>query len=172
MKLNSLVRVAIAFLFFMAIQIFWVKEFAFFQVAFCFVYISILISLPTDLPMPFLLFIAFCIGFSLDLFYDTLGIHASACVSITYFRPAIVRLLTPLGGYDDDIEISIRTMGIRWYTIYVLVIVFVHLFILFFLEAGGFHLFYWTLAKVFASLLLTSFFIISLQFLFFSNAKP
>lgn len=171
MKLRHFLQFIFSFLFYFGVQIFWIKDFALFNVAFCFIYISILISLSLDLKMPYLLLISFFIGLFLDMIYDTLGIHASACVAITYFRPAIVRLLTPLGGYDNDVEISIKTMGIRWYSIYVLVIVFVHLFILFFLEAGGFNTFYWTLAKVFASLLFTSFFIISFQFLFFNNAQ-
>jgi len=161
----------VVFLFYMILQLFWVKDFALFNVAFCFIYIVILISLPLDIAMPLLMLIAFAIGISVDLFYDTLGIHAAACVAITFFRPGIIRLLTPLGGYDDAVEISIKAMGIRWYSIYVLVLVFVHLFILFFLEAGGFHLFYWTLAKVFCSLLFTCFIIIAFQYLLFSNAQ-
>jgi len=171
MRTSNLVQSGFGLIFYMALQLLWVKDFAFFNVAFCFIYISILISLPLDLSMPLLMLFAFVLGISVDIFYDTLGIHAAACVALTFFRPGIIRLLTPLGGYDDDVQISIRTMGISWYSIYVLVLVFVHLSIIFFLEAGGFHYFYWTLAKIFASLLFTSFMIIALQYLFFSNAK-
>ncbi len=171
MKANSLVRFVLIFLVYFVLQVFWVKDFAFFNVAFCFIYITILISLPLDINTPLLLFIAFLIGFLFDLFYDTLGIHAFASVALVYFRPAIIRFLTPLGGYDNETEISIPSMGIRWYLIYVLIMATVQLTIIFLLEAGGFQYFYWTLAKIVASVIFTTFFIICLQYLFFSNAK-
>lgn len=171
MKTNSLVKLIVIFLVFTALQIFWVKDFAFFNVAFCFLYIAIIISLPLDIATPILLFLAFAIGFVMDIFYDTMGIHAAACVFITYIRPTIIRLLTPLGGYDDETEISISTMGIRWYIFYVLILVGIHLTFMFTLEAGGFQYFYWTLAKIFASLFFTTFMIVSLKYLFFTHAS-
>lgn len=170
MKPGDLLKQLFIFIVFVGLHVLWVRNFVFYDVAFCFLYLAFVINLPLSIPIPALLFTGFCTGLMVDLFYDTTGEQAAACLAILFLRPNIIMLLTPLGGYDENMDLSIGTMGIRWYAVYVLIMVFIHSFIFFLLEAGGFSYFYWTLLKVFASTLFTSFMIITLQYLLFTQA--
>ena len=51
-----------------------------------FVYILFILLLPFETPKWFLLVIAFILGFTIDLFFHTPGIHASATVFMAFFR--------------------------------------------------------------------------------------
>jgi len=115
--------------------------------------------------------IAFVTGIITDMFYDTVGIHAAASVLIAYLRPVIVSILTPRGGYDNGMQPTLREMGLEWFIVYAFVIVFIHHLALFFLEAGGFDMFLFTMGKVFMSSLFSVLFIILLQYLFYSPRR-
>lgn len=121
--------------------------------------------------MPLLLIYAFSTGLFVDLFYDTIGIHAAAATVFMFIRPQIIRGLTPLGGYNEIEEISIKSMGIRWFITFTLLLAIFHHFIVFLLEAFGFGLFYWTLAKTFSSAIYSTIIIVSFQYIFFTSSK-
>ncbi|HZX73017.1 MAG TPA: Rod shape-determining protein MreD, partial [Cyclobacteriaceae bacterium] len=55
--------------------------------------------------------------------------------------------------------------GLQWFLVYALPLIFVHQFILFFLEAGGFSLLGYTLLKIFMSTFFTLSVIIMTQYL-------
>ena len=168
MRFQDIIKHCFIFLFFVGIQVLWVKPFVFYDLAFCFIYFAAVITLPLALPTPMLLLLSFFIGISVDLFYDTVGIHAAACVAVMYARYNIVSMLTPLGGYDSNQEVSIHDMGFRWFIVYLLILTFFHHFIVFMLEANTFSFFYWTLLKIFMSTIFTVFMITAFLYLFFT----
>jgi hypothetical protein len=86
-------------------------------------------------------------------------------VAIMYMRPIIVRLLTPLGGYDEASDFSIRSMGMTWFAIFTIIFCFIHHTFVFVLEAFTFDYFYWTMAKIITSALFSSFMIVTLSYL-------
>jgi hypothetical protein len=114
--------------------------------------------------------VAFTIGFTVDIFYDSLGINAAASVFIGYLRPYWLNMVTPRGGYEEIVIPNLKTLDFGWFFTYSLPLIFIHHLILFFLEAGGFHLFFFTLAKVFFSTILTFFVIVLTQYLFYKKA--
>jgi len=152
---------------FLLVQIILFKNLVVFNVAFCFIYVSFLLMLPFDIDRLFLMLIGFSTGFMVDIFYDTLGIHAASCVLIMYLRPMYFKLVAPQGGYDVRIIPSIRDMGFIWYAVFTLIFVFIHHLTIFFLEAGGGKMFFYTLLKVFFSTLFSSFVIILVQYIFY-----
>ena len=171
MKLSETLKYSLIFILFNALQVIWVKDFAFYNLGFCFMYLAFIISLPLSIPVPLMLLIAFANGIIIDSFYDTMGIHAAATVAVAYFRKHILNLLTPLGGYEEVSVISIEAISLQWYIIYISVLVFLHLSILFFIEASGFGFFFWTLLKIICSTLLTTFMIVSFNYIFFTRSS-
>lgn len=64
------------------------------------IYPIAILLLPIDLPKPYVLLLGFLIGISVDIFYDSLGVHASASVFMAYTRSYILKILEPRGGYN------------------------------------------------------------------------
>lgn len=114
---------------------------------------------------------AFITGFMVDIFYDSLGIHAAASVFIMFVRNPWLRLITPQGGYDPGVIPSIRLNGTRWFFMYASPLIFLHHSVLFFVEAAGFHLFGLTMSKVLLSSLFTLSTILIAQILFYTTKK-
>lgn len=168
MKANDIVKTALSFMIFVMFHVLIVKYFILGSVGMCFFYLGFLLPMSLSLPMPLMLLIAFVIGFFVDLFYDTIGIHTFACVAIMFLRPKIITILTPLGGYDKIDELTISSMGVRWFITYTTILVLLHTLCVFILEAGGFSYFYWTMVKVLCTTIFTTFMICSFQYLLFT----
>jgi hypothetical protein len=75
-------------------------------------------------------------------------------------------VLTPQGGYDSNSIPSMSMNGIQWFVVYAVPMVFLHHAILFFTEAGGFDMFWFTILKIMNSTLFTMLAIVIAQFLF------
>ena len=159
------------FFIFIALQIFLVQYLVLFNTGFCFIYIAFLLFLPIQLPPVILLLMGFTTGITIDTFYDTAGIHAGACVLLTYVRPFVLRFLTPRDDYDANDSVNVRLMGWGWFVTYALVLIFMHHLVLFFLELGGFKAVGFTLLKVVTSTLYTFTVVVILQLLFFSARR-
>jgi hypothetical protein len=161
---RSLFSTIIAFLAYLLLQVFFVREIVLFDYFFCFIYLACILLLPFETPVITLLLIGFGIGFFVDLFYNTLGMHAAATTLIAFLRPAIIKLLTPQRGYEDRMTLSLKSMGLRWFVLYIGIMAFIHHFVLFFLEAANWSLFIPTIGKVIASILFTTFILTVLQY--------
>lgn len=113
--------------------------------------------------------IGFVLGFCVDVFYDTLGIHTACCVFVGYLRPYIANLIRPSGGYEIAMKPYLSIMGARWFITYTVLLTTVHHLPLFIIEAWSFELFGLTLLKIVFSILFTSSVIIMFQYLFYRN---
>ena len=153
------------------LQVVFMRNIVLFDKAFCFAYIAFLILLPLEAGALLIMIIGFFTGLIIDIFYDSLGIHASACVIIMFVRPYLVNLMTPIGGYDTGMVPTLRVMGLEWFSLYAFVIIFIHHLALFFIEAGGFGTFFFTLSKVFFSSILTFIVIVIIQYLFYAPRR-
>jgi len=145
-----------------------VRNVVLFNTAFCYLYIAFLLFLPIQMPKVMLLLLAFITGITVDIFYDTVGINASACVLLAYLRPYVLLVLTPRDDYEKNDTVNLHVMGWRWFTVYALFLIFMHHLALFFLELGSFRAIGFTMAKVALSTFLTFIVLIIIQLLFFS----
>lgn len=159
------------FLIFVALQVVILRNVVLFNVSFCFLYVIFLLMLPLESGRITLLVLGFLTGLAVDIFYDSLGIHAAACVLMMYLRPFWINLITPRGGYEHEMRPSLYYMGFQWFGIYILPLIFIHHFALFFIETGGINLFFFTSLKVVSSTAFTFITIILVQFLFFSAKR-
>lgn len=161
----------IAFFIYLFYQVLILKNIVLFHTAFCFLYIAYLLLLPVETNPLVLMGLGFITGIFIDMFYDSLGLHALACVLVMYIRNYWLKTLTPQGGYDGSATPSLVMNGLQWFLVYIIPLVFVHHAVLFFVEAGGFSMFGFTLLKVFTSTLFTALAIVIVQFLFPSRKR-
>lgn len=161
----------LSFFVYVLFQVLLLKNFILFDTAFCFLYIAFILMLPVEIGPLLLMLIAFVVGFSVDIFYDSLGINAAASVFIGFVRPYWLKIITPRGGYEEVVIPSLKTMDFGWFFTYTLPLIFVHHLILFFLESGGFDLFFFTFTKVVFSTLLTFFVMLLTQNLFYKKTN-
>src|SRR4051812_47059133 len=131
-----------------------------------FIYILFLIILPFETPKWALLFIAFLLGITIDMFYDTAGMHAAACVMVAYVRPGVLKLFSPRDGYESGTQPTIQYLGVPWFLSYSAILVVLHHFILFFLEVFHFTEFFSTFFRVIVSSFFTLLLIVVSQYLF------
>ncbi len=157
---------AISFFLHLFFQVIILKNAVLFQTAFCFLYIAYLLLLPVETNPLILMLIGFVMGLFIDMFYDSLGLHALSCVLIMYFRNIWLSRLTPQGGYDIGAIPGVALSGLQWFLVYAVPIILVHHAVLFFTEAGGFQYFGYTLGKILGSTLYTTMVILIVQYLF------
>jgi hypothetical protein len=147
------------------LQVMLFQELVLLRYAFCFVYVAYILLLPVETNSLTLMLLAFILGLFVDMFYNSLGIHASSLVVMAYLRNYWLGAVTPQGAYDGGSSPTLAANGLQWFLVYICPLVLLHHAILFFLEAGGFGLFWFTLLKIMASTVFTSGMIIVLQYL-------
>ena len=131
-----------------------------------FLYILFILMLPVRIPRVFLLIIAFATGLCVDLFTNTTGMHAAACVLMAYFRPGWLKIIAPRDGYDVEAVPSVKRFGFQWFIIYSSVLVLVHHVFLFYIEVFRLSEFFSTLMRALLSTVVTLLLIIITQYLF------
>ncbi|ARS37274.1 hypothetical protein [Pontibacter actiniarum] len=159
------------FFLFVALQILLMDSLVLYSTGFCFIYIAFLLFLPLSINRVWLLVLGFIVGFTVDMFYDTMGIHAAASVLLAFLRPHVLNLLTPRDGYDSGDAVNIHTMGWRWFLAYTFTLVLIHHTAVFFLETVTFQTAWYTIVKILLSTLFTGIVMVILQLLFFSPKR-
>jgi hypothetical protein len=82
------------------------------------------------------LLLAFLLGFTIDLFSFTPGIHAAASVLTAFIRPFALSLYSPRDGYEINKELGSKTYGNIWFISYALTLITPHHILLFLMEAS------------------------------------
>ncbi|RXK48150.1 hypothetical protein [Aquirufa rosea] len=122
------------------IQVLFLRDLTIAYFAFCFIYVWPLIKAPIDTAPAYLMLGAFVLGWLVDVFYNTHGMHAFASVMMAAFRSPILRLLTPANGYDERSNVSLNEMRPLWFFTYLFLMLICHHAVLFLLEASDFEL--------------------------------
>lgn len=129
-----------------------------------YIYILLIMSMPFGTSTATLMVISFITGITIDIFCNTPGMHASACVLIGYIRQYVLKFIAFRDEYKTGTLPSINAYGIAWYVKYTIIMVAVHHVMLFFVEQFD-TLFFWpTLLRVILSIVATSIFILIAQF--------
>ncbi|MGK7392163.1 MAG: Rod shape-determining protein MreD [Candidatus Cyclobacteriaceae bacterium M2_1C_046] len=171
MVTSAIIRQFITFLLYILAQVWFFRNLVLFDSAFCLMYIGFLLLLPLEIGTITLMLIGFFTGLAVDTFYDSLGIHAAACVLIVYIRNRWANMITPQGGYDIGAVPDIYLQGLQWFTIYSLPLIFLHHLAVFFIEASGVTLFGYTISKVLLSTFYTFLVLVLIQYLFYQKKR-
>src|SRR6218665_3734985 len=97
---RSIIYYVISFFLYLLAQVMLLKKLVFFNTAVCFLYVAFILLLPVATNNMALMLLAFLLGFSIDIFYNSLGMHALALVVVAYVRNVWLSSITPQGGYD------------------------------------------------------------------------
>ena len=152
-------------------QVMILKDLELFQVAFCMPYVLLIPLLPYNFNRVAALVVGFLLGLFVDMFYDTPGIHAAACVLIAFIRPYWLDATLSGASSDANIKLGLKSLGLQWFLTFALPLTFLHHFTLFFIEAGGFGLFWLTTQKVLYSTLYSYICMMIFQYIFSSNTR-
>jgi rod shape-determining protein MreD len=137
-----------------------------------YLYYLFILWLPFNTNRTWLMVIAFIFGLTLDYFLVTPGLHAAACVLIAYIRPFMVNLLIRQEGAEQSYgSPSIHSMGFAPYSIFVVVLTFLHHGYLVFLEWLQFGNFWYFLGKVGATTAVSLLLILITELLFYRKER-
>lgn len=131
-----------------------------------FIYVLFIIGLPFETPKWLLLVSAFIMGITVDMFDDTAGMHAAACVFIAYIRPTVLKLFSPRDGYEFGTQPSIQYLGVPWFLSYSTILIVLHHLVLFYIEVFRFSEFFSTFLRVIISSAFTVLLVVISQYLF------
>src|SRR4051812_18702722 len=67
-----------------------------------FLYVMFILMLPVRFPKIVVLLLSLLTGIVIDMFSNTMGMHAAACLMMGYLRPGWLRILAPRDGYDSE----------------------------------------------------------------------
>ena len=168
--INEVIRNIVRFLFLVFFQVLILNNIQLSGYLNPFLYVLFILMLPFETPDWLVLVLAFLLGISIDTFSDTGGLHAASSVFMAFLRQPILKLIAPRDGYDVVQKPTIQQFGFGWFFSYAGILVFVHHFVLFYMETFHFTEFFHTLFRV----ILSSFFTLTLIFIsqfFFSNPK-
>jgi len=94
-----------------------------------YLYVLFIVLLPFDLAQWKTMVFAFLIGLTIDVFQDSGGIQAAACLVAAYLRPLILRFSYGISYDYQTVKFYKSSLSER--LIYIVLLVFVHHFVLF-----------------------------------------
>ena len=168
--INEVIKNIFRFVFLMTFQVLILNNIQLSGYLNPFLYVLFILMLPLQTPKWFVLILSFVLGISIDVFSDTGGLHASASVLMAFLREPILKLISPREGYDVAQQPTVQQFGFGWFFSYTGILVFVHHFFLFYMEAFHFSGFFHTFFRVLLSSIFTLTLIFVSQF-FFSKPK-
>ncbi|AMR34284.1 rod shape-determining protein MreD [Mucilaginibacter sp. PAMC 26640] len=153
------------------LQVFLLKNVALYDLSTPYLYILFILLLPFETPNIVLFLLSFILGIVIDMFYDTPGLHAAACVFLALIRVLFISITVQKDGFDNEPEPTLRIMGFRWFFSYALILTAVHHFFLFNLEVFHFSEIQYTLSRFLLSSILTVFLMLVSGLLFFKSKE-
>ena len=119
-----------------------------------FIYIYFILKLSSGVSRNVVMLWAFLLGLIIDIFSNTPGINAAACVFLAFVRPTYLRLFTPR-DLLDSITPSLKSMGFSSFLKYTIVCVFTQLTVLLTIEFFTFTSIWMLLFRIISCSILT-----------------
>lgn len=137
------------------LQVALLKNIGYYNIVTPFPYILFILLLPINTSNLLLYVIAFLTGLTVDAFYNTIGVHAAACVALAFFRIFFFTITLEVDQRESFQTPSWGNMNFKWYGPYILIATFIQHLVLFFLEVFSFKNILDTLYSIVLSSLLT-----------------
>lgn len=169
--INEIVRNIIRFLVLVFVQVLIIKNIDLGRYINPFLYVLFILMLPFETPAWLVMVLSFVLGLTIDMFYDTMGMHAAAATFMGFCRPGILRLFSPREGYEFRMQPTIQYLGVPWFLSYAGILIILHHMVLFYIEIFRFSEFFNTLLRVILSSFFTGILVIVSQFLFYRNKE-
>lgn len=135
------------------------------------IYILILLSLPVNTQHWVLMLVGFFLGYFMDWFSDTQGLHAAALTFVGYLRFGYLKTVMDKEAFNSGIRPIYGNVENAWYVVYIAIFSLIFHSVLFFLADFTFVHFGDTLIKIFFSSSLSILLILLIQFVFNSRVR-
>lgn len=126
------------------------------------IYILFILSLPVRFHRGLSLILAFVLGLTIDMFNNTMGLHAFATVLLAFFRNPVIRIFVSLEEGVNPTP-SFRTFGVSSYIKYIATLIVTHHTVLFLMESFSFLNLSLLIPKILISSLVTFLLIAGIQ---------
>jgi len=97
-----------------------------------YLYILFILLYPVKNNRSLFIFLSFLLGLTIDMFSDSGGVHAAACVTIAFIRPAVLKFT--FGALYEHQTVKFATAEFISNLTYITILTFIHHIILFLLE--------------------------------------
>ncbi len=151
------------------IQVLIFDNIYFYGYAHVFFYVIFILLLPFEINKYTLMILGFILGIIVDIFNNSIGMHAFATVFISFLRPYVLQIYSTKDEYEIGHKPGLYDYGYGWFIRYSLTLLFIHHFIFYFIEVFRFYNFHLTFIKIIISSIASLIFIILYQLLFFRN---
>jgi len=169
--LNIILKSILRFVFLVLLQVLIIKNIELGRFINPFIYVLFILMLPFETPKGILLLSSFLLGITIDMFYDTSGMHAAACVFMAFSRPAVLKLFSPRDGYEGETKPTMEYLGASWFISYSSILILLHHFVLFFIEMFSFSEFFSTIFRVIVSSIFTLILVVISQYFFYRKKE-
>ncbi len=102
-----------------------------------YIYILFILLFPLDGNKGLLIFLSFLLGLSVDIFEDSGGVHAAACVVIAYIRPWVLKYSFGVSYEYNSVKLDKAAPTERF--TYLASLIFLHHLVMFILEIFSFN---------------------------------
>ncbi|MDR0347883.1 MAG: rod shape-determining protein MreD [Tannerella sp.] len=132
--IKSYVKVLLYFILFVALQVLVLNNIQLFRTILSLLYIYVIIKIPINLTKISVIIISFLLGLVIDIFVNTLGLHAAACTLIGFARQPLLNTFSEK-DMIEDVSPSYATLGVGSFIRYTLSIVVLHHTALYLIES-------------------------------------
>lgn len=132
MQSNEILINSVRFIILVMFQILILNHINFLGFVNPYIYVLFILLYPINGNQSLLIFVSFLLGICIDIFGDSVGIHAAASVFIAYIRPFILKFSFGVSYEYNMIKINKAPPVAKM--VYVITMVFLHHFVLFALE--------------------------------------
>ncbi|MBN1819251.1 MAG: rod shape-determining protein MreD [Prolixibacteraceae bacterium] len=131
-----------------------------------YMYVLFILLLPISTPRYFVVILGFILGLVIDIFSNTVGMHASATTFMAFARPIVIELISSREMDKSDYP-GLNQYGFQWFLYYSAILVFLHHIFFFYVEAFTFVNFIHTFIRSILSSVFSIFIIVLSQYLVF-----
>ncbi|MDR0757559.1 MAG: rod shape-determining protein MreD [Tannerella sp.] len=153
--IKSIFGIVVKFLIYITLQVLLLNNLHLFGVATLFLYVYVIIRIPINFTRSQVIVIAFLLGLIIDMFTNTLGMHAAACALAGFFREPLLKAYTEREMLEEGVPSS-RRLGWSAYIKLTLSVVILHHVTLFLIESLSLSDPLFLMLRIVASVILTS----------------
>lgn len=133
---------------------------------FPFAYIFFFLYVEKGIPKWAMLLLGFTMGFIVDMYLNTHGLHTFSTTLIAFLRPYVLAPLAPRDSASENINPTFRNLGLKKFLLYAGILILIHHLFVFYLDEFSIDSFFLTFLQVLISSISTLFIVFSLQLIF------
>ena len=160
--IKSFIKVLVYFVLFVSIQVLVLDNIHLFRIVTPFLYLYIILKIPANISRSPVIAISFLLGITIDMFYNTLGMHAAACSLAGMIRNPLMNTFSEKKITESETP-SYRTLGVGAFMKYVIVLVLSHHVVLYLIESISLFDPIFLLFRIFANVILTVLYIFIIE---------